>query len=204
MEEYEYANRPVLAAGESVLWSGKPKRSAYIADQVLTMLPIAVIWLIFDMSFISMGSFGANLFFLAFFALHLMPVWLWLGSALTANKRWHNTHYYVTNRRILIRGGFLAVNEESLYYKDIRSVRVSVGLIDKLFGSGDILFDTAVPVYYGRNKRQHIPKFEDLQDPHAVYERVQRIVLDMQTDMEFPNAYRPESNPGYRTEYDPQ
>ena len=32
---------------------------------------------------------------------------------------------------------------------------------------------------------------------------IQKIILDMQTDMEFPNAYRPETNPGYHTDYRP-
>ena len=33
---------PALAAGEYVIWKGKPKKSAYIADKALSLLPIAV------------------------------------------------------------------------------------------------------------------------------------------------------------------
>ena len=36
---------PVLAAGEAILWRGKPKRGAFIATKSLTMLPIAVVWI---------------------------------------------------------------------------------------------------------------------------------------------------------------
>ena len=30
-----------------------------------------------------------------------------------------------------------------------------------------------------------------------------KVILDIQTDMEFPNAYRPGENPGYNTQYRP-
>ena len=127
-EDFVYSQRhPALAAGEAILWRGKPKRGAFIATKSLTLLPIAVIWLILDLSIIG-GVFqsGDMLFFMIpFFALHLMPVWIWLGSTLTAGKRWNNTNYYVTNRRIIIQGGFFAVNETSLFYKDLRNAQLA-------------------------------------------------------------------------------
>jgi len=204
MEEFDYqSNTPMLAAGEHILWKGKPRRSAFIATKSLTMLPIAIVWLCFDGAFIG-GIFGAGggmWFLIPFFALHLMPVWLWLGQMITAGKRWKNTTYYVTSRRIIIQGGFLAVNETSLFYKDLRNARVRIGLLDKLFHTGDIVFDDGIT--YDRRNRQQVHVLEDLEEPHQVYNRIQKIILDIQTDMEFPNAYRPEENPGYRTDYRP-
>ena len=193
-------NRPVLAAGEHILWSGKPKKNAFIASHALTMMPIAIIWLCLDMTFIlnMVRADGLQLFTLGFFALHMMPVWIWLGSLITAPKRWRNTNYYVTNRRIIIQGGFLAVNEKSLFFKEIRSVQSKVGLFDKLSGTGSILFNAEM--ISGNNKATP-PSFQYLENAGAVYQRVQRTVLDMQTDMEYPNALRPEENPGYNTDY---
>ena len=197
-------NTPMLAAGEAILWRGKPKRGAFIASRSLTMLPIAIVWLCFDSVLIGqIFNGGGQMFFLIpFMLLHLMPVWIWLGSTLTASHRWKNTNYYVTNRRIIIQGGFLAVNETSLFYKDIRNAQVRIGLLDKLLHTGDIVFDSGVVMYHQKN-RQHGPLLEDLENPHEVYNRIQRIILDMQTDMEYPNAYRPETNPGYHTDYRP-
>ena len=193
-------NRPVLAAGEHILWSGKPKKNAFIASHALTMMPIAIIWLCLDMTFIlnMVRADGLQLFTLGFFALHMMPVWIWLASLITAPKRWRNTNYYVTNRRIIIQGGFLAVNEKSLFFKEIRSVQSKVGLFDKLSGTGSILFNAEM--ISGNNKATP-PSFQYLENAGAVYQRVQRTVLDMQTDMEYPNALRPEENPGYKTDY---
>ena len=204
MEEYSNMTQmPVLVAGETVLWRGKPKRSAFIVFKSLTMLPIAIVWLCFDSVLISnIFSGGGQMFFLIpFLLLHMMPVWIWLGSAVTASRRWKNTTYYVTNRRIIIQGGFLAVNETSLFYKDIRNAQVRIGLLDKLMHTGDIVFDNGV--YMGGKNQPQRPTMEDLEEPHTVYNRIQKIILDIQTDIEYPNAYRPAENPGYTTDYRP-
>ena len=62
MEDFEsgYAH-PVLSAGETILWRGKPKRGAFIATKSLTMLPIAVIWLILDLNFIGAAFSGGEM-----------------------------------------------------------------------------------------------------------------------------------------------
>ena len=203
-EEFEYSQRnPALAAGEAILWRGKPKRSAFVATKSLTLLPIAVIWLILDLSFIGniFQSGEMLLFMIPFFTLHLMPVWIWLGSTLTAGRRWKNTNYYVTNRRVIIQGGVFAVNETSLFYKDLRNAQLRIGLLDHLFQTGDVVFDSGMVQY--NNKQQRGPALEDLENPQEVYNRIQKIILDIQTDMEYPNAYRPAENPGYFTDYRP-
>lgn len=197
-----YTSYPVLTAGESILWRGKPKRGAFIATKSLSLLPIAVIWLCLDLKGIKVAFSSGNMmgFLIPFFALHLMPVWIWLANVITAGRRWKNTNYYVTNRRIILQGGFFAVNETSLYYKDLRNARLRIGLLDKLFHTGDIVFDDGITVDNKQN-RGHV--FEDLEDAEAVYRRVQKVILDIQTDMEYPNAFRPEENPGYQTQYKP-
>jgi len=203
-EDFEYSQRhPALAAGEAILWRGKPRRGAFIAAKSLTLLPIAVIWLILDLNFIGTAFQSGDMlyFMIPFFALHLMPVWIWLGSTLTAGRRWKNTNYYVTNRRIIIQSGFFAINETSLFYKDLRNAQLRIGLLDHLFHTGNIVFDSGVIMHY--NKQQKGPSLENLENPQEVYERIQKIILDIQTDMEYPNAYRPADNPGYQTDYRP-
>lgn len=60
MSKYENLNkkienidvRNVLVEGESIIWQGKPKKSAYIFNKILTMFPFALLWLLFDGFFI--------------------------------------------------------------------------------------------------------------------------------------------------------
>ena len=127
-----------------------------------------------------------------FFALHLMPVWIWLSNILTANRRWKNTEYYITDKRIIIKNGLFSGNYETVYYKEIKSANIHIGFTDKLFGVGDIHIRTTGGTI----------SFLDIVDANEVYPRVQKIIMDMQTDIEFPNAYRPKNNPGYNTKLD--
>lgn len=200
-----------LVSGEKELWSGKPKKKAFILNQILGMAPIAIIWLLFDGGFITMffsgmgeesNEIGNMLFFLVpFFALHLMPVWIWLSQVFTANKKWQNTKYYVTDKRIIIQNGLFAENYQSIYYKDIRNVNLHVGIIDKMLGVGDIRFDLGYNFHSNKNSMNINAAFLDIENPMDIYPRLQKIVMDIQTDIEFPNAYRPSENPGYNTEY---
>ena len=177
--------RPALGTDETVLWQGKPKKSAFIATKSLSLLPIAALWLAFDLTFIasSFSDESAPLFLLVpFFALHLLPVWLWLGSLLTAKRRYKNTFYYLTNRRVIIREGVFSPREVSLYYKDLRITTARVGILDRPFHVGDIVFHTGTYTHGRYGRRESLYSFEELEDHEAVYERLQRILSDAQSD----------------------
>lgn len=189
-----------LSLGEKILWEAKPKQSAFLITKSCTLLPIAVLWLIVDLSAIRdmsvRGDFSLSN--LIFFAFHLMPVWIWLGNVISAARRYHNTNYYLTNKRIIIQQGFLSVNETTLYYKELRNISFRVDFIDKIFGVGDICFDIGRYDYKGRPV---LFTFEELKYPDEEYQRIQRIIFDIQTDIEYPNALRPNKNFGYNTDY---
>ena len=204
---YEETLTSPLIEGEKVLWSAKPKKSAFIINKILAMMPIALIWLLFDSNFIisiiaNSGEIREMLvFIILFFAVHLMPVWIWLGNCLTANKRWKNTKYYVTDRRIIIQTGIIGASYETIYYKEIKNINLRIGVIDKILGVGDIYIDTGV-VRSTNNGTQSVKSaILDVENPYEIYPKLQKIVLDIQTDVEFPNAYRPSENPGYNTKY---
>ena len=172
------------------------------------MLPLALVWLLFDGFFIyMMVRTGAiqemGWILIPFFAIHLIPVWIWLARTLTARKRWANTEYAVTNQRVIIWSGFMAFNYESLYCKDITNVRLHVGIIDRMVHVGDIIFETNATRYSASSSRNVSVNYSflDIESPREVYVRVQKIVSDIQADVMFPNAYRPEKNVGYETKY---
>ena len=202
VNNYTDDNKNILTDGEELLYNIKPKKSAFVFNKIATMMPFALLWLSFDSFFIitvlSTGGMGQMTWFLIpFFAFHLIPVWIWLGNIITANKRWKNTRYYVTDKRIVIVNGFIGEEYQSVYYKDITNVRLHIGVIDKMLNVGDIYFTL-------NNGMSSSACFLDIENVHEIYTKLQKIVLDIQTDIEYPNAYRPESNPGYNTHYDPK
>ena len=72
-----------------------------------------------------------------------------------------------------------------------------VGIIDKLLGVADINFELGGT----SNTATTSASFLDIENYMEIYPRLQKIVLDIQTDMEYPNAYRPAENPGYNKKY---
>lgn len=203
---YEETLASPLIEGEKVLWSAKPKKSAFIINKILIMMPLALIWLLFDSMFIIpivvSGQIKEMLFFIIpFFAIHLMPVWIWIGNCLTANKKWKNTKYYVTDKRIIIQTGIIGASYETIYYKEIKNVDLRIGVIDKILGVGDVYIDTGT-LRNTKNGTQSVKSaILDIENPYEIYPKLQKIVLDIQTDVEFPNAYRPSENFGYNTAY---
>lgn len=196
----------LLLEGEQLLWNGKPKRNAFIINKTVVMMPLAILWFCFDGFFIAMmissGEIRKMLFFIIpFFAIHLMPVWIWLWNALSSNRCWKNTEYAVTDKRVIIRGGVVGYNFQNIYYTDINSVDLHVGVIDRMLGVGDIVINiNGVQIGSKSNKR---PMILDIENPYEVYNKVQKIVLDIQTDIHYPNDLRPKENRGYNTEYKP-
>ena len=168
---------PQLAQGEYILWRGKPKRSAYIADKALSMMPIAIFWTIFDVQFLGAAMGSANMGLLLFMLVHMFPVWLWLGSALTSVVQWKNEDYYLTNMRVIIRKGVFGPERQSVFLRDVHSLRVHYGLLDRLFGSGDIYINYAVH-RHGKHRSTSGWFLLNLEDPQEVYDRIERAALE--------------------------
>lgn len=182
---------------ENVLLRLKPKKSAFILNSFLTMLPFALIWLAFDVTFIVIIATQANpptfiwAFIVPFFALHLMPVWIWLANIIKSNKSHKNLEYAFTEKRIIIRSGVIGIDFKNIYYSDIESVNLKVGLIDRMCKVGDI--------YIQANTQTTV--IQDIENPYFILSKLQKIVLDIKTDIYFPNNLRPKENDGYKTKY---
>ncbi len=189
----------ILGENEQVLWAGKPNKKAYVTNKVFAMLPLALLWLAIDMVFIVMVfkfdlPTPAKIGVCVFVCFHLIPFWMWLSNVITASKRHKNTKYALTTHRILIRTGLIGVDVQSISYKDVQSVNLKIGIIDKMLKVGDL--------YFNLNNRRSQNVFFDIENPYEVYKIAQKIVTDIQMDIEFPNAYRPDNNPGYKTKLD--
>ena len=188
----------VIGSDEQILWSGKPKKRAFLINAFTKMLPIALIWLLFDGAFIGLmiGTMDeipapVKIFMAVFFLFHLAPVWIWLSHVLTANRQHENLEYAFTNKRIIIKSGIIGIDFKNIYYSEIDSVNLRVGLVDRIEKVGDIYIKSigGANVLY------------DLENPYSLTEKLQKIVVDIKTDIQFPNNLRPAENDGYSTKY---
>lgn len=188
----------VIGSDEQILWSGKPKKRAFLINAFTKMLPIALIWLLFDGAFIGLmiGTMdeipaSVKIFMAVFFLFHLAPVWIWLSHVLTANRQHENLEYAFTQKRIIIKSGIIGIDFKNIYYSEIDSVNLRVGLVDRIEKVGDIYIKSigGANVLY------------DLENPYSLTEKLQKIVVDIKTDIQFPNNLRPAENDGYSTKY---
>lgn len=191
----------VLNSDEKVLWRGKPNPKSYVLAAMVKMFPIAIIWLLFDGTFIvfitkGMTDGGIPLsmlgFIVPFFVLHLTPVWIWLYNTVKAVREVKNLEYAVTDRRIIIRSGIIGIDFKFVNYTEIDSVNIKVGLIDRIFKVGDIYVNSSV----------NAAVLWDVAEPYKIGKALQKVTVDIKSDIYYPNAKRPHSNPGYKTDYD--
>lgn len=192
----------LIEKDEQLLFKKKPKKSAFIASKIFQMLPIALIWILLDGFFIYMMisqdifshiPVALVVFIVIFFIFHLTPVWIWISNVVTAWAQYKNIEYVFTNRRIIIRTGIF-VDIKNVYYADIQSVNLKVGIIDRMMKVGDIYIvasSGAVVLW-------------DIENPYKITNELQKIVNDIKTDIEFPNKFRPSENPGFNTKYIPE
>ena len=189
----------ILDSYETLLLKCKPKKSAYKFNSIAKFLPLTLIWFIFDAGFICMLAFVEVptmvwAFIVPFFALHMAPVWIGVVNILKAGKAWKNLEYAFTDKRIIIRSGVIGINIENVYYSDIQGVNLRVGLFDRMFKVGDI--------YITASAQSQV--LYDLENAQFILKRIQKIVLDLKTDVYFPNDLRPKTNSGYKTKYTPE
>ena len=190
----------ILEEGETILQRLKPDRRDYILEAIFKGLPFVLIWAAFDVFFIvmmvttgaftQMGGFMIPVL-IGFFALHLLPVWLYIAGIVKRVGGYKNIEYVITDKRIIIRSGLIGIDFRYFYYSAILSVTVKVGLWDRLFKVGDLYLTAA----------NQAAVLEDIKNPYFFGTKIEKIVQDIKADISYPNDLRPEENHGYNTKY---
>lgn len=171
-----YNLEKILEPGERIIWEGRPKKNAYCINSIAALTPFALMWLLLDSFFIITTISGGvdiflAIFLIVFFSIHLMPVWIWIGQMLTANKKWKNVKYVLTDRRILIQDKTMAL--VGINYKDIIKVDLYNFGLDKFFGVGDVHIEFTEKYSYDDGDAQIL----DIVDAYEVYSEINRRAL---------------------------
>lgn len=118
-----------------------------------------------------------------------------------------HTYYAVTNKRVLLQKGLIGRDFEMVDFDQITNAEVNVGVLDKLFGggSGSILISTAGSLTYTRSGAVQKPyTISHIDNPYDVFKFLKKVSYAVKTDIQYPNKYRPKTNPGYDTDYNPK
>ncbi len=195
----------ILNKNEKVFWEGKPKFWPFFLSS-FTASFFGLIFLIVGSFIFIQGIKTGNLLFLVFphFWLGLLFVF---GVPIYRALVWKYTYYAITNKRVLLQKGLIGRDFEMIDFDQITNAEVRVGILDKLFGknSGSILLSSAGTLTYTRQGPVQRPyNISNVENPYDVFKFFKKVSHDVKTDIQYPNKYRPKTNPGYKTSYNPK
>ena len=72
------------------------------------------------------------------------------------------------------------------------------GVFDQMFNVGDII---ATSIQLSENGNAQSVKLSSISNYAETYGLIQQLQTDIYTDVMYPNALRPDENPGYNTKY---
>ena len=199
--------RELVKSNEQILWEGRPHKTTTVLEGIFNPLLIfAIIWAAVDVAVIAgtlsgMGT-GVLAFLIPFMLIHMMPVWIYLVGVLTVFLKWKNTHFMITTHGLYISGGVITFNYEMKPWTDIGHINIHQGVVDRMFGVGDVVFVCShTHSHSGGHGSGSSMSIRNIPDFQQVFKIVNNLQTDVYADTMYPNAMRPDTNPGYNTRY---
>lgn len=195
----------VLDEREKVFWEGKPKFWPFFFSGFVLSL-FGLIFMIAGAFTIFEGIKTGEIFLLLFphFWIGLILI---IGVPLYKALVYKHTYYAITNKRVILQKGLIGRDFEMVDFDQITNAEVNVGILDKLVGgdSGSILISTAGTFTYTRRGAVQKPyTISHVDKPYEVFKFFKKVSHAVKTDIQFPNKYRPKTNPGYEADYNPE
>jgi len=190
---------------EVIYWTGQPEFIPFLARGI-PFLIFGLLWGAFDFFFfMQVFSFGGFQGFLTIFMLlHLFPFYGSILNMIRLVLVHRNTHYAITNKRLMLRSGFFGIDFKALDYDRIQNLEVNVGPLERMFNVGSIRAFTGEMMHSRNGSRQIFSEFTAIHEPYEVFKQIKQVSVDIKTDWNYPNKLRPEDNPGYNTKYQPK
>lgn len=187
---------------EEILWTGKPKFIPYIFSGLgiaVFTLAFGIVWMLSAINFKSDDGSSAGPFFWLF---GLLPLLQGLYMFLNRLFSFSNTAYGYSNRRVMMRTGFIGTDFKTIDYDKISDIEVTVNVIERMYNVGSIRFFSGRTETDDNNTTKLYDVWYAIENPYEIFKLVKQTSVDIKTDFNYPNALRPEINPGYNTKYD--
>lgn len=191
--------KSMVGLEETILYEGKPDKKCFIFESIFNpLMPFAIVWAIFDMSFLRMSMGGMSFVIIPFLLLHMMPVWIYLAGVVFAVRKYKNTYYIVTDHAVYVSGGIFTMNLETKAFAELSRVNLHRGIFDQIFHVGDVLITTN---QFTRKGMPAVIGINSISEYSKVFQLVKKLQKDIYSDIMYPNDLRPEENHGYKTKY---
>jgi uncharacterized membrane protein YdbT with pleckstrin-like domain len=164
----------VLETQEQIVWQDVINRKVMVFNLVLSLVILMIVW------GIASGFKVGTIFLIA--GLFIIVI------NFISN---YVKKYIITNKRVLIRSGIIGTDFKSIYFTEVKSADVNVGLIDKIFSVGTISIDTGkmetVTTGEGNNRSSRTQTAYDrlihISNPYEVYKYFQTALTNRQESL---------------------
>lgn len=196
--------KKMVGSNEKIYYEGKPDKKCFIFESIFNPLfPFALMWAFFDLGIMGGAMLQETpgeflLFIVPFILIHMMPVWIYLSGVFFTVRRHNNTYYIVTDRAIYASGGALTKHINVKPFAELSQINVHRGIFDQMFNVGDVIATTN---QYNSSGHPQSITLASISNYMEVCTMVQKLQTDIYSDVMYPNALRPDENPGYKTKY---
>ena len=127
------------------------------------------------------NAMAQNISYIFFGIAALIPILTFFG--------FKATEYTISDKRFILKSGMIGADIRSVFYDQIRSVYVVVGLVGKIFGTGTIKIDTGRTKSHKRNNRSvtHYDKISNIKNPYEVYKIIQNNIAESKENIDSGN-----------------
>jgi uncharacterized membrane protein YdbT with pleckstrin-like domain len=171
----------ILENGEKIVWKGKQHMASTIITSVISATVIFLVALLFGTVF---GSGGGECTVNGQVAaaeecarFGKMVIWgggvmffFIIGGAVV--NAWVN-EYAITTKRIIMKSGLIGTDMRSVYYDQVKSIFVDVGLTGKIFGTGNVNLDTGRITHTDGGSKPEYDTMTNIHAPYDVYKVLQ-------------------------------
>ena len=155
---------------EQILWTAKPKFAPFILTGfpscIIVLMIIIISYYIYYVGKergIEPPPISLYLFFAVF--LPLIPFFIRLFS-------YSNTLYGYSDKRIMIRTGFIKTNFKIFNHNKIITITTEVNIIEKIFNTGTIRFFTGKTKEAEEGKINVYDNWHAIENPHEIFKKL--------------------------------
>jgi hypothetical protein len=173
-----------MESDETIVWEGKPKKSAFVWQDAIIMIPVALFAAAFPTVIIILilshgGGFEWSfLIIIPFFG----PTWHILHKLYACHEAWGVTHFVATECRIIIQRKHKQVICYDVPYSEIKEASLFIDDRDKMFNVGSIVIQTHHAIIPMKTSRRlgSSTQILDVEHPEEVFEVVLAAYNDYQ------------------------
>jgi uncharacterized membrane protein YdbT with pleckstrin-like domain len=157
--------RKLLSAGEEIVTEFRPHWSQVLKEGLLSVMVAVLIILV------ATRRFDAKTWVIG------ALVVVWFVIVVAEFVRWWTTQHVITNERLIYRSGLISKKGTEIPLEVINDVTFKQSVIERVFGSGDLLIESAGT--HGQSAYTNIPHPENVQK--VIYETRESRMAEMRS-----------------------